>query len=178
MNLLIKIKECDLKISITQLNETDVTNELLKSAKNQISNEFENFGLDIEIKSIKNPEAFVEHYYRERGYSVAKTDFNKIHEIVRDQMNDGLGEELLKQGVGTGLPDDRIRTDFGVGCPDFLVWKFNQNRQVELFFVEAKSEMHGLSFNQIRWIAKHPKVRTKIMWAMDSSHTEHRRMAA
>jgi len=35
VSLLIKIKECDLKISITQLNETDVTNELLKSAKNQ-----------------------------------------------------------------------------------------------------------------------------------------------
>lgn len=172
MSQLVKIRECDLKISITQLNETDITNELLKSAKNQISNEFENFGLDIEIKSIRNPEAFVEHYYKERGYFVVKTDFNKIYEVLGDQMNDSLGKELLKQGVTSSLSDNRIKTDFGVGCPDFLVWKFNQNRHVELFFVEAKSEIHGLSFSQIRWIAEHPNVRTKIMWATNSSHTE------
>lgn len=155
-----KVKICDLKISISKMNESDITNELTSSAKNQILKEYMDTGMKIEIKEITNPEAFAKHYFENRGYLVVKS--NELRDYVNSSLDSyRLIEKLNELGIDK---EDRL----GAGCPDFIVWKAENDEVIDLFFAEAKNGVHGLNFNQIKWIAEHPNILIKVIWTEKS----------
>lgn len=148
-----KIKMCNIKIAVSSIDEFDITDELTSAAKNQILEEYKDVGMEIEIKGITNPEAFVKRYFKNKGYFAVKS--GKVYDYIRysEPGSIELAEKLRELGLDP--------YNLGTGCPDFVVW----NEKGEFFFAEAKGyPCGGLSFNQIRWIAKHPNIEIKVVW--------------
>lgn len=146
------IMKCSISSKVEE--EENIAPQIKKKAKKRIETQYEKMGLKVEITDLTNPEKFVEEYYRDKNYGILTT------EIYNGMKTFQLPESLCEQLASLGEYYDT----WTKGCPDFFVYKEIDEEKYDFFFVEVKSLGGGLSYNQIKWIAEHPKIETKVFF--------------
>lgn len=158
----------------------DGTQDITTTVKSTLEKHFAEFGLDISVNNVTNPEIFVNKYYETFGYYVIKGYNNgksrfQVGPIetlseLKEKLEIYCTEKNKKPNfMKTSKQSSKGIYQFGfnkTGVPDFFVYKydFTNERIVDAFFVEVKSENDGLRFSQFKWMLTFTLISTRIFW--------------
>ncbi len=153
-----------------QHEKIDVKKLIDEQLKQKIEEAYDNIGLKIEIKNIKNPEVFIISYFESKGYSVIKCSptnsyDNDFLQYTRGSNIKTMGEldadkriileyleknfEFYNREEGESL----LKHLNKAGLPDLCIYKKEHKEMIiEIFFVEVKIWEDGLRGNQILWM--------------------------
>jgi len=155
-----KIVELDLRKK--ERRKLKVEELAREKAKEALEESYGELGLEIEIKSLKNPEKFVEEFYKWDGWQVGNINASygagrNIPSCLKDHIR-SLAKEKKPENEYS-----EIGNIYSTGCPDMLMWKCENEKAEKLgpqdmsdiseyYFVEAKHSNDGLRPSQVSWI--------------------------
>lgn len=147
----------------------------------KIAEQFGKLGLEVNVRSMEDPEQFIGRYYRSNGYfavnlsprspSASLVDYAQIEQICDEE---GRPKEELASSIREAVKARLVQSETSLnenGVPDWLIYRADlsncRNTKIErLFFVEAKSENGSLTPAQLEWIAENQELEVRVMYAI------------